>query len=44
MVPMNQSKRTLIEAMFNTETKFKDSIFYDVPSWTFPLAFNVNVP
>ena len=42
MVPMNQSKRTLIEAMFNTETKFKDSIFYDVSSWTFPLAFNVN--
>ena len=42
MVPMNQSKRTLIEAMFNTQTKFKDSIFYDVSSWTFPLAFNVN--
>ena len=39
---MNQSKRTLIEAMFNTQTKFKDSIFYDVSSWTFPLAFNVN--
>ena len=39
---MNQSKRTLIEAMFNTQTKFKDSLFYDVSSWTFPLAFNVN--
>ena len=42
MIPMNQSKRTLIEAMFNTQTKFKDSMFYDVSSWTFPLAFNVN--
>ena len=42
IVPMNQSKRTLIKAMFNTQTKFKDSIFYDVSSWTFPLAFNVN--
>ena len=42
MVPMNQPKRTLIEAMFNTQTKFKDSLFYDVSSWTFPLAFNVN--
>ena len=42
IVPMNQSKRTLIEAMFNTQTKFKDSLFYDVSSWTFPLAFNVN--
>ena len=28
--------------MFYTQTKFKDSIFYDVSSWTFPLAFNVN--
>ena len=42
IVPMNQAKRTLIKAMFNTQTKFKDSLFYDVSSWTFPLAFNVN--
>ena len=39
---MNQPKQTLIKAMFDTQTKFKDSIFYDVSSWTFPLAFNVN--
>ena len=42
IIPMNQPKKTLIKAMFNTQTKFKDSIFYDVSSWTFPLAFNVN--
>jgi len=42
IVPMNQPKRTLIEAMFYTQTKFKDSLFYDVSSWTLPLAFNVN--
>ncbi len=42
IVPMNQPKRTLIEAMFYTQTKFNDSLFYDVSSWTFPLAFNVN--
>ena len=42
IVPMNQPKKTLIKAMFNTQTKFKDSLFYDVSSWTFPLAFNVN--
>ena len=42
IVPMNQPKKTLIEAMFNTQTEFKDSLFYDVSSWTFPLAFNVN--
>ena len=39
---MNQPKRTLIEAMFYTQTKFKDSLFYDVSSWTLPLAFNIN--
>ena len=42
IVPMNQPKRTLIEAMFYTQTKFKDSLFYDVSSWTLPLAFNIN--
>ena len=39
---MNQPKRTLINAMFYTQTKFQDSLFYDVSAWTFPLAFNVN--
>ena len=39
---MNQPKRTLINAMFYTQTEFKDSLFYDVSAWTFPLAFNVN--
>ena len=28
--------------MFDTQTSFNDSIFYDVSAWTFPLAFNVN--
>ena len=42
MVPMNQPKRTLIEAMFYTQTEFNDSLFYDVSSWTLPLAFNIN--
>ena len=42
IIPLNQPKRTLIKAMFNTQTKFKDSLFYDVSAWTFPLSFNVN--
>ena len=42
VVPLNQNKRTLIKAMFNTQVKFTDSLFYDVSAWTFPLAFNVN--
>ncbi len=42
MIPLNQAKRTLINAMFYTQTEFSDSLFYDVSAWTFPLAFNVN--
>ena len=42
IIPMNQAKRTLIKGMFNTQTKFQDSLFYDVSAWTFPLAFNIN--
>ena len=28
--------------MFETRTTFLDSLFYDVSSWTLPLAFDVN--
>ena len=42
IVPLNQPKRTLIRDMFDTQTTFSDSLFYDVSAWTFPLAFNVN--
>jgi len=42
IVPLNQAKRTLVNAMFYTQTEFSDSLFYDVSAWTFPLAFNVN--
>ena len=41
-VPINQKKSKLIKAMFDTQTKFEDSLFYDVSAWTFPLAFNLN--
>ena len=42
IITMNQPKRTLINAMFYTQTEFKDSLFYDISAWTLPLAFNVN--
>jgi hypothetical protein len=28
--------------MFNKQTKFQDSLFYDISSWTFPLAFDLD--
>ena len=42
VVPLNQKKIKLIHAIFDTQTKFTDSLFYDISAWTFPLAFNVN--
>ena len=42
MIPKNQKKYRLINAMFETRTKFNDSLFYDVSSWTLPLAFNLD--
>ena len=42
VVPLTQKKNKLIHAMFDSQTKFQDSLFYDVSAWTFPLAFNLN--
>jgi hypothetical protein len=42
VVPMRQKNHRLIKAMFEKRTTFKDSLFYDVSAWTFPLAFNVD--
>ena len=42
VVPKNQKKHRLINAMFETRTRFLDSLFYDVSSWTLPLAFNLD--
>ena len=42
VVPKNQKKHRLLNAMFETRTKFLDSLFYDVSSWTLPLAFNLD--
>ena len=42
IIPLEQKKHQLIQAIFTKQTKFKDSLFYDVSSWTFPYAFNLN--
>ena len=42
VVPKNQKNTRLINAMFERRTTFKDSLFYDVSAWTFPLAFNLD--
>lgn len=42
MVPKNQKNTRLINAMFETRTSFKDSLFYDISAWTFPMAFDLD--
>ena len=42
VIPLEQKKYQLIRAMFENQTKFKDSLFYDISAWAFPLAFNLN--
>ena len=41
LVPMNQRQYRLISGMFEKRLQFKDSLFYDISSWTLPLAFGV---
>tara|TARA_R110000868_G_scaffold220257_4_gene471433 strand:- start:1178 stop:3700 length:2523 start_codon:yes stop_codon:yes gene_type:complete len=41
IIPTNQTKSTIIKAMFEKRTTFADSLFYDISAWTFPLAFNM---
>ncbi|MEM9930583.1 MAG: M14 family metallopeptidase, partial [Bacteroidota bacterium] len=41
VVPVEQQQYRMIRGIFNTQTTFTDSLFYDVSSWTLPLAFNI---
>ncbi|MEM8933263.1 MAG: M14 metallopeptidase family protein, partial [Acidobacteriota bacterium] len=41
VVPLAQRQARLVRALFETATEFDDSIFYDVSTWTLPLAFGV---
>ena len=42
IVPKNQRQNRLLKAMFEKRTEFRDSLFYDISAWTFPLAFNLD--
>src|SRR5690606_2668126 len=41
VVPADQPQFRLINALFEKRTTFTDSLFYDVSTWTLPLAFNL---
>ncbi len=42
IVPVDQPQYRLIESLFRKITKFTDSTFYDISSWTLPLSFNLD--
>ncbi len=42
VVAMEQPQAKLIKSMFETMTTFEDSLFYDISTWTLPLAFDLN--
>ncbi|MCH4823408.1 zinc carboxypeptidase [Gramella lutea] len=42
IVPKAQRQHKLLKAMFERRTEFRDSLFYDISAWTFPLAFNLD--
>jgi hypothetical protein len=41
VIPTEQTEYKFIEAMFEKRLEFPDSLFYDVSTWTLPLAFNL---
>ncbi|MCI5080763.1 MAG: zinc carboxypeptidase [Saprospiraceae bacterium] len=41
VVPCEQNQYRMVRGVFETITTFEDSLFYDVSSWTLPLAFNI---
>ena len=41
VVPLGQPQYRLARSMLELRTSFPDSIFYDVSTWNFPLAFDV---
>lgn len=41
VVTLNQKQYRLIKSMFEKRTAFEDSLFYDISSWTLPIAFDL---
>jgi hypothetical protein len=41
IIPLKQPQYRLVMSLFESVLEFGDSLFYDVSSWTKPLAFNI---
>jgi hypothetical protein len=41
VIPFNQTQYKLLRGIFDKQTTFSDSLFYDISAWTLPLAFDI---
>ena len=41
VVPAEQPQHRFLTSLFQKQTTFTDSLFYDISTWTLPLAFNI---
>jgi hypothetical protein len=41
VIPTNQPEARFLEVLFERRTTFAEKVFYDVSTWTLPLAFNL---
>jgi hypothetical protein len=41
VVPVAQAQARLVLSLFQTQTEFEESVFYDISTWVLPSAFNV---
>lgn len=42
IVPAKQNQYRLMKSIFDQQTEYEDSVFYDISTWTMPLAFNLD--
>ena len=42
LVPLDQPQHSLIRAIFEKTLAYQDSLFYDITSWTIPLAYGLD--
>ncbi len=42
IVPVEQVGYRLVKSLFEVQTTFEDDVFYDISTWTLPLAFGVD--
>jgi hypothetical protein len=41
IIPLQQAQYRMIQSLFEPVTTFRDSLFYDISTWTLPYAFDI---